>query len=205
MLNFVVLTLFPTFVAMRNMIPSLGLAHGACILLGKEAYERTGGHDMVQAELFEDTALARAWRRARERGACVDGQDAVRVRMYDGFVPMWWGFTKNAYPAFRHELSFWLFLALHLAVFTVPFLAVVTAALTGSPWQGWAAAAACTLAMRLLLAARFRHPGWSALLHPVASLTMCSVALFSWFRCRTGEGVVWKGRTYRNERAGHAA
>ena len=197
MLNFVVLTLFPTFVSLKRMTPSLGLAHGACLLMERNAYRRTGGHETVRTELFEDTALARAWRAAGEQGVCLDGQDIVRVRMYEGFLPMWRGFTKNAYPAFRREVSFWLFVMLHLAVFTAPFAAVPWLALRGGGWPAWAGAAACTLVMRLMLAIRFRHPLWSLFFHPAASLVMCCVMFFSWYRCRTGAGVAWKGRTYR--------
>ncbi|MBM4156350.1 MAG: hypothetical protein FJ221_15170 [Lentisphaerae bacterium] len=76
----------------------------------RDEYLRTGGHAMVRRELFEDTTLARAWRAAGRSGLCVDGQDVVRVRMYDSLEAIWAGFQKNVYPAFRHEASFWLFL-----------------------------------------------------------------------------------------------
>ena len=76
-------------------------------------------------------------------------------------------------------------------------------ALTGGSWRPWLYAAACTLAMRLVLAVRFRHPLWSVFLHPVAELGLCGVALYSWYRCRTGRGVAWKERTYRSGSMNH--
>lgn len=192
MLNFIVFTLFPAPLSFRMRRPSLGLAHGACILAHRGTYHRIGGHGLVRRELFEDTALARAWRAAGESGLCLDGQYVVRVRMYDSFAGIWKGFQKNIYPAFKHDISFWLFLLFHFVVFLLPFAAVW--AFT-SPWV-WGAAA-CVLAMRAVQALRFDYPAWSVLLHPAAEVAMIAQALTSWYKCRAHRGIEWKGRTYR--------
>lgn len=197
MLNFVVFTLFPAPLSLTLQLPALGLAHGACILTRAEEYRRTGGHAMVRGELFEDTALARAWRGAGRKGVCLDGQAVVRVRMYDSLGAIWKGFQKNAYPAFRHESSFWLFLAFHALIFVLPFIAAGFHAAAGRfVWPVWGAAAA-GLAGRALQAARFGYPFGSVLLHPIAECGLIAVALASWIKCRAGAGIEWKGRIYR--------
>lgn len=186
MLNFVVLTLYPAPLAIRRPLDaSLGLAHGALMLARKDAYERVGGHAAVRAELFEDTLLAREWRRRGERSLCLDGRHVVRTRMYASFGQIRRGFEKNFYPAFRSAASFWMFLAFHAVFLLGPFLIGL-----------WAAAGA-VLAARVLLALRFRHPLWSVLLHPVAELILLAVGLSSWWHFRHGPGVEWKGRRYR--------
>ena len=201
MLNHVVFTLFPAPLSVTMNLPSLGLAHGACMLLRREEYLRTGGHAMVRGELFEDTALARAWRAAGLRGLCLDGQDTVRVRMYDSFDAMWSGFQKNVYPAFRHEVSFWLFLAFHFTFFVLPFVVAPAQAAAGViAYPAWIAAIAA-LAGRLAQTRRFGYPLWSVLLHPVAECALLAVALTSWYKCRAGGGIEWKGRTYRGRGA----
>ena len=187
MLNFVVLTLYPAPLALtRPSDASLGLAHGALILARRDIYERVGGHAAVKAELFEDTALARLWRLRGERSLCLDGQHVVNTRMYCSFSEIWNGFEKNFYPAFRSPLSFWAFLGLHATVFLGPFLTAT--------WP----AAACVLAMRLLLALRFAHPLWSGLFHPVAEAVLLALGISSWWGFRHGAGVEWKGRRYRS-------
>ncbi len=197
MLNFVVFTLFPAPLALRSARPSLGLAHGACLLARRDAYRATGGHDLVRAELFEDTLLARRWREAGQGSACVDGSRLVRVRMYDSAAAAWAGFTKNFYPAFRRETSFWLFWAFHFACFLAPFAVAPAAALGGggapAAWGGVAA----VLAVRVLQARRFGYAAWSVAAHPVAEGALLAVGLASWYRCRMGGGVEWKGRRYR--------
>lgn len=200
MLNHVVFTLFPVRLSLTSNMPALGLAHGACLLVRRAEYEQTGGHAMVREELFEDTALARAWRAAGLRSLCLDGQDVVRVRMYESLAGIWIGFQKNAYPAFRREASFWLFLVYHFTVFVLPFVVAPASIATGATsWPAWGAAAAALL-IRTAQAIRFRYPLWSPLLHPFAEAGLIALALTSWGKCRAGAGIEWKGRTYRGRR-----
>ncbi|MBN1270053.1 MAG: glycosyltransferase [Kiritimatiellae bacterium] len=197
MLNYVVFTLFPAPLSLTMDLPALGLAHGACILMRREEYVRTGGHAMVRHELFEDTALARAWRAAGLRGLCLDGQDLVRVRMYDSLGAIWTGFQKNAYPAFRHETSFWLFLVFRFVCFVLPFVAALAASAAGMlSVPAWGAAAAVLLG-RAAQVRRFGYPLWSVFLHPLAECALVAVGLTSWYKCHFGTGIDWKGRIYR--------
>jgi len=190
MLNFAVLTLFPAPLSLRRRDASLGLAHGACLLVERRAYERIGGHAAVRGELFEDTRLAREWRRAGERGICLDGQEVVRVRMYRSRREIWHGFTKNFRPAFQRERNFWLFWCYHALIFGLPW-----ALAPASAWF-WLPVTS-VFAMRLLLALRFKQPLWSAFLHPLGQAALLAVGLASWRAWLRGVGVEWKGRIYR--------
>jgi chlorobactene glucosyltransferase len=186
MLNFVVFSLFPAPLSPRLNEPSLALAHGACLMFERRKYFEIGGHAEVRDQIFEDTRLAQLWRRRNARGLCLDGQEIVRVRMYASFGEIWRGFQKNFFPAFRREISFWLFLALHAVVFLSPFLLLPVA-----PW-----AALAILLIRFALALRFRHPLVTVLLHPLAEVILIAIGLSSWRRCKSGRGVAWKGREY---------
>ncbi len=197
LLNFVVFTLYPAPLALRRNDPSLGLAHGSCMLARRDDYEFVGGHAAVRGELFEDVRLAQLWRARGRPSLCLDGQRVVSVRMYCSFAEIWRGFQKNFFPAFRSATSFWAFLALHLFVFLLPFVLLPLLFLaTGGAWA-FAVAAACVIATRVVLALRFKHPWWSALLHPLGETILIALGISSWLRCRNGRGVVWKGRRYR--------
>jgi glycosyltransferase involved in cell wall biosynthesis len=213
MLNFVVFTLYPAPLSFRRADASLGLAHGACLMARREAYETTGGHSAVRDAINEDVRLAQHWRARGQLSLCFDGRGIVSVRMYRSFAEIWRGFQKNFYPAFRRASSFRLFLALHLFVLLLPFavalgiVAAVVARGAGgftsvegrvSAWAwGFVAAAACVLLMRAALAVRFRQDWWAVLLHPLGGCVLVALGVSSWWRCRTGRGVVWKGRRYR--------
>ncbi len=189
MLNFVVFSVFPGPLSPWRGDVSLGLAHGACMLMERDAYARVGGHAAVRDEIFEDTRMAQLWRRRGERGLCLDGSSVVRVRMYAGLEEIWHGFTKNFYLAFRHPVNFWIFLLLHFSVFLLPFL--------GWNWR----AAAVVLATRAVLALRFGQGWWSVIAHPFAEAFVLALALGSWRAARTPGGIAWKGRQYPVSRA----
>jgi chlorobactene glucosyltransferase len=196
LLNFVVFTLYPAPLALRRPDASLGLAHGACLLAHRATYALVGGHGAVRDQLFEDVRLAQLWRERGQASLCLDGQGIVSVRMYRSFGEIWRGFQKNFFPAFRRERSFWMFIALHLSLFLLPFIfAPLVWRLTGSPVL--IATALCVLVMRAVLAWRFRHPWWSVLLHPLSEAILLALGLSSWWRCRSGRGVEWKGRRYK--------
>lgn len=195
LLNFVVFTLFPAPLSLLSQRPSLGLAHGACLMFERARYEALGGHALVRDQIFEDTRLAQLWRARGARGLCLDGQEVLRVRMYTSFAEIWRGFQKNFFPAFKRELSFWAFIALHATVFFAPFVLLLLA-----PSWPLATAALAVVLGRLMLAARFGHPLWSALLHPVAEAVLIALGLSSWWRCKSGRGVVWKERAYHTSK-----
>src|SRR5262249_14811546 len=191
MLNFVVFSIFPAPLSLIMEHQSLALAHGACLMFERKRYFEIGGHAAVQDQIFEDTRLARLWRMRGGRGLCLDGQDIVRVRMYSSFDDIWRGFEKNFYPAFRREISFWVFLAFHLIVCLLPFVL-----LPFSPSRVAVLAVAAVLLTRLALALYFRHSLVSVLLQPMSEAILIAIGLSSWWRCRSGKGVVWKGRQY---------
>ncbi len=185
MLNFAVFTLYPAPLALSRPDASLGLAHGACMLANRAAYERVGGHASVRNEIFEDTRLAQLWRAQGERSLCLDGQEIVRVRMYSSLWEIWSGFQKNFYPAFRTRYAFAGFLALHGAIFLSPFF-----------FLNWTAIG-IVFGMRALLAVRFRQPWWTVLTHPIGEVFLIALGISSWQACHSGRGVRWKGREYR--------
>ena len=196
LLNFVVFTLFPAPIARWRRGASLGLAHGACILVERDAYQKTGGHELVRDRLFEDTALARAWREQGENSQVVDGRGTVSVRMYSDFAGIWRGFSKNYYPAFSRSASFFLFQAYMAAAYlALPVLAIAAASIgSAPPWI--AGLAAITFVPRLFVGLCFRHPAWSVVLHPIAVSLMIALGFRSWWSSTLGGGVRWKGRTY---------
>ncbi len=201
LLNVVVFTLYPAPLALKRRDASLGLAHGSCLLARRDVYARIGGHALVRAELFEDVRLAQTWRACGELSLCLDGQDIVRVRMYRSFAEIWQGFQKNFFPAFRRERSFWAFIALHVIVFLLPFIFAPFVFTHPRAWP-FAVTTGCVLAIRATLALRFKHPWWSVLLHPFSECILLALGLVSWWRCKRGRGVEWKGRRYHNEATG---
>lgn len=199
MLNFLVFTLYPAPLSLQRNDPSLGLAHGACLLVRRDEYFSVGGHAAVRDAITEDIRLGQLWRERGERGLCLDGTGTVTVRMYRSLSEIWSGFQKNFFPGFRSLVTFWIFVAMHSALFLLPFV-LVPVLIFRESIAAWALLACvfCVLLMRLLLALRFGQPLWPILLHPLAEAFLILLALSSWWRHRSGKGVQWKGRTYHS-------
>ncbi len=196
LLNFVVFSIYPSWLALIKrpefeFNAGLGLAHGACMLFERNSYEQFGGHEKVKGEIFEDTRIAQLWRADGKAGACLDGQEIVYLRMYSSFTEIWSGFQKNIYPAFTQEYNFWLFLSVHIFVFFYPFVGILLYK-SSLPLI----ASLLVLLTRIMLVIRFRHSLLSVLFHPLGEFILILLGLSSWWRCKTGRGVVWKGRTY---------
>jgi hypothetical protein len=88
-------------------------------------------------------------------------------------------------------MNFWAFMSFHFLVFLLPCLLLVT-----SPSWGVALVVGIIFGARVVLAHRFRHPAWAALLHPLGELILISIGISSWRRIRSGRGVDWRGRRY---------
>lgn len=192
LLNFFVYTIYPAPIAFKYDMPSLGIAHGACIMIKQDVYHKIGGHKRVHNKIFEDTELARLWRKEGERSLCFDGQDVVRVRMYESLKDIWIGFQKNFYPGFNSPLSFWLFMIFHTILFLLPFFLFFFSSYIFLMTL-------IVLIIRLLLSLRFKHPIWSALLHPLGELFLLMLGISSWWKFAKGKGVTWKDRVYPKE------
>ncbi len=70
-------------------------AFGPCFLISRGDYEMVGGHKEVKGKIVEDLALAK---RCIEKGISVNnflGKDYLKFRMYNGFLDLFRGFTKN--------------------------------------------------------------------------------------------------------------
>ena len=109
---------------------SAAAANGQYLLVRREVYEGSGGHEAVKSEILEDVELAR---RIKSRGGkllFLPGARWVRTRMYRSFGEMWRGWSKNLYLLYAGNLrrmlegvaSLWL-------LDVVPVLGIVGACL----------------------------------------------------------------------------
>ncbi len=182
----------------RTKAPWIVAAIGQVIAVRRDVYERIGGFASVADQVVDDIAFAR---RAKERGERVvfaSLDQSASCRMYDSGYAMWRGFSKNLFEGLGSRWSLLIAsITLYVSAFVLPF---VRAGVDYAVWGDvvWTASAAviANVVMRLLLAARFGDSLLALLLHPFASLVVVAMALNS-ARWSLGEGLHWRGRTYR--------
>jgi chlorobactene glucosyltransferase len=180
----------------KDPSPSFGLAHGACLFIRRREYESIGGHACVKQEIFEDTVLARTWREKKLKGLCLNGRNHITVRMYTSLRQIIAGFSKIAYPAFRKERSFWLFIAFHFLFMLMPFFLLTVAQPLGLSFPVLSIAVGAVLSARVIQCVQFGYPIWPVLFHPAAEIGLIGLGLHARHQCRYRAGITWKGRRY---------
>lgn len=171
--------------------PLFAAANGQWIAMTREAWMRIGGHQSVRGKVVEDVELSRRAKRLGIRTLLTAGTGAVYCRMYRNAGEVWDGFTKNLFGITGNRpLAFWLVMAAMAVAFILPYPALLVPGLAVPA----GIAVALNLAMRAVLAIRFRHPLWvSVLLHPVGIGYIMVIAINSYIQTRRGR-VRWKGR-----------
>ena len=181
-------------------------ANGQFMLVRREAYERTGGHEAVRGTLSEDTAVARRLKDAGFRPRLGWGDAVASVRMYDSLGSIVRGWSRNFSTGNRGRP--WRILAAIAFVVLCCFSAYGAVAwgayrnahpLIAIGGWGWIAAGAVHwLLMTLLLGQVYAWSGarrWHALLFPLGAVVLLAIFARSLMICATGR-VEWRGTSY---------
>ena len=181
--------------------PRVLAANGQVLLIRRPMLDAIGGFAAVKGEVVDDMALCRAVKARGGRVLFADGRDIAACRMYRSWSEVVRGFSKNLYEGIGgHPLALALVLALHALLFLTPYVGLLGAIIEPS----WAAPAAVgvglNLALRLGMAARWGHPLWSVLAHPIGVLGLMAIAVRSALWSARG-AIAWRGRVYASRAA----
>lgn len=178
----------------RALRPVNAAAIGQYVLVRRDAYFASGGHDAIRTQILDDVALGKSLKRHGYRIALSDG-DWVSCRMYRGFREMVVGFSKNAFSILNGSLAMSAaFVASCVALFLLPLVELITGALNGAVNWPAAVAVALTAANFALVNRRIGQPWWLGLLYPLQIIVGIGVLLNS-IRWRYTGRARWKGRT----------
>ena len=191
LIHFLLLGFLPMAAMMRRADPALGAGCGQLFIARRDAYAAAGGHATIRASLHDGVTLPRAFRRVGRMTGLFDASGFATCRMYHSAAGVWEGLTKNATEGMAKPVALpvWT-LVLGGGQVLPPVLMAVS--------PGWpvALAWACGTGLRLALAARFRQPVLSAVLHPLGVLALLAVQWASLLRAARGVPATWRGRAY---------
>jgi len=200
LIHFIALVYLPFPLIKLWSHPNFSLANGQFMLFRREVYDAIGGHKSVQTALVEDVWLAR---RVKKQGYAVSMQDGSRMvscRMYRNFREIGDGFSKNIFAGFNYSLvGLSAMVIFHTIIYLLPPVLLVAEIGKRHGFFGWfipAAETSIVIAMRLLLAFRFRLGIISAFLHPLGMAFVLGIAMNSARWILGGKGALWKGRRY---------
>ena len=189
------LTFLPLRLAERSPRPSLVAANGQLMVCRTADYHRVGGHRRVRDAVLEDLELARAFKRAGLRAGIVAGHEIATCTMYRGWRELRAGYTKSLWVAFGSPAGAAAVIALLVALYVLPPLAMVRAWLRGDSAQTRLRmlATAGGVAGRVVTARRTGGVATDAIGHPLSILGLGWLTVAS-FRARARGTLDWRGR-----------
>lgn len=186
----------------------LALANGQCILVRRAVYFAVDGHRAVRNSVLEDVRLAQTIKALGYGIRAVAGPGLMRVRMYTNLREVAEGLHKNAFAGMRASGSWrtalggarqMLLAFAPLTLIAAGLLLLLLGRVEGNLvfWFGLGLFA-CTLFYWGYVVARLNglNPVW-AILYPFGTLCYFGLAAFAVVNVVRGQGVTWKGRTYR--------
>ena len=202
LIHFLLLGFLPMALMRTRTDPAFGAGCGQLFICRRPAYQAAGGHAAIRASLHDGLTLPRAFRRAGSLTLLFDATTFASCRMYSNAAQVWEGLCKNATEGMAKPAALPIWTLILAGGQVAPALLLALAATLHNPaWHAAilpaALALAAALGTRLLLAARFRQPLVSALLHPLGVLALLAVQWFSLLRAATGGRATWRGRAYQ--------
>ncbi len=191
LIHFLLLGYLPLARMQRSPAPALGAGCGQIFIARADAYATAGGHAAIRASLHDGLTLPRAFRRAGQMTGLFDATAFATCRMYTSAAAVWEGLTKNATEGMAKPaaLPVWTVILAGGAILPVAMLAAAPSLVTLAACASW-------LATRVILAARFRQPWLSALLHPLGIAALLAVQWAALLRAAAGRPATWRGRAY---------
>ena len=181
-------------------------ANGQFMLVRREAYERTGGHEAIRGTLSEDTAIARNLKRAGYRPRLGWGDAVASVRMYDSLGSIVRGWGRNFFVGSRGRP--WRIIAAIAFVVLCCFSSYAAIAwgayrnahpLIAIGGWGWIASGVVHwVLMSWLVGLIYAWSGarrWHALLFPLGAVILLAIFGRALVNCATGR-VEWRGTQY---------
>ena len=178
----------PLRFAERGHFQSMVLANGQFMIVKRAAYIATGGHKTIRHEVLDDLELARALVRNGFKGGVADGSEIAQCRMYENSKDLFSGYTKSLWRAFGSPAGSIVAASFLFITGVVPILLVIAG--YRAAWIGYFA----LVLSRYAAAARTRSTPSTALLHPLAIVTLVYLIAKSWYQKLTGQ-LVWRGRS----------
>lgn len=164
-------------------------AFGPCLVLGRDLYERIGGHghDAVRGAVLDDVALARAVQDGGETLHVFGGRSTMRFRMYPHGLPqLVEGWTKNFAGG-----------AANTRPLTLLLVVAWMSGLIAAPFTHPLAYAAYVVQLAVLFRRVGRFSPLTALLYPIPLAFFVGVFLRSAVLTFVRHEVRWRGRTLR--------
>lgn len=103
-------SLLPLILVKNSKFTSLSAANGQWIVIAKDAYKITGGHNTLKNKIVEDVEFCKLIKSKNLKAMVLNGQEIIFTRMYHNLTEIISGFNKNFYGLTNNNIFIFLFL-----------------------------------------------------------------------------------------------
>jgi chlorobactene glucosyltransferase len=190
-IDIILYTLLPLWFTYISKSPQMSAANGQWLAIRTKNYQEIGGHRRLKTRVVEDVEMARLCKRSGLRIMTLSGSKMVFCRMYQDFIGIWTGLSKNFFGLTGNNIIILLvMMAIMSLAFILPYIAVIFFKSSLIMWT----ALGFIILLRLILALAFGHHILISLIFfPLTILIGMIIAVNSFYQSKFGS-VSWKGR-----------
>ncbi|MCA0174111.1 glycosyltransferase [Bacillus sp. RAR_GA_16] len=198
--HFVVHFHLPLAPANYTTLPAFTAAHGAFMMVHKEAYQQVGGHASIRDTLLDDIDLAKAFKRKGKHVLLANITKMVTCYMYQTNREVWNGFTKNLFPGLgRSRFLIGLLFLFYGCFYVGPLVFILIGLYTsiaGSFQFNLFIPYLLIVLQKAWIDLRTEQRMTLSLLMPFSAIAFMVLLIHSMQTGLKQKGYVWKGRTY---------
>jgi hypothetical protein len=177
----------PLLIAQKYSIKSMAVANGQFLIIKRDAYFQSGAHAGIKTEVLDDLMLARRLLKQGFKGGVAEASNIATCHMYKNSMELFKGYQKSLWKAFGSVPG--TVMAITLLVIT-GILPIVSATLGST--SGLVAFGLIMLS-RIISSLRTGSLPNTAIFHPLATLILLGLILFSWYGKLTNT-ITWRDR-----------
>jgi glycosyltransferase involved in cell wall biosynthesis len=186
-MNYILLSLLPLVLVRKVHYYSLSAANGQFMFFRSDTYRRLLPHEKVRGNMVEDIQIARMYKKAGKKIACLLGDDDMSCRMYKGYEDAVKGFSKNVIAFFGNSF------VLAFAFFLITTFGFIPVLLT-MPEIFFFAYMTIFIATRVVISAASRQSYVYNLLLILPLQFSLGLFILKAFTNKVSGGFQWKGR-----------
>ena len=194
LIHFILLGFLPIAQMRASCDPRFAAACGQLMLARRSVYLEVGGHSRTRGSFHEGIALARVFRAAGKVTDLFDATGVAVCRMYEGFRPLWNGFSKNAHEGIASPRAILPFSAFLILGQVLPFAWLLGGGMDGTSARLAFLALSLSLLSRWMITQRFKQPLSGVLLQPLGVGLLLLIQWYGALRHWIGKPVGWRGR-----------
>ena len=199
MMPFTIACHLPLRFAARAKDPKFAAACGGFILIERDTYFTSGGHEAIRSSLLDDMDLARQVKKKGMPMRLLRIHPFVSVRMYEGNKEVWNGYRKNIFPGINRSWLLFTFLSFFYSLLYLLPPAAAAAGLMNGSMPLFLSGAAGYVTGVLIKWLTDRSNGLSGSYAPFIPFSIFFLLAIAADSMRTGfssKGYEWKGRRY---------